>query len=335
MSCCADQTLFASAPDLKLTPKMLSALANMCSAEKPFEDTILIGDFAFAEICVSDEETKELKDIFNTLRNDDAKSFVGQLVDAANAKAKEARKPALAKVAEAMDAEYRRLVKTFFIRVRCFEVYRNSSGASIGRVIAFPDQFSDEYGNNLDAHTEEGMHLGRVSHAKKSKALFSSTVYLGHGQGAAMAQYCGFLKDEEAIVFDSTPLGEAIVQHAVTRKLPDEVQAAPRKESPRDCNVKHFYLEATAKPMESVQPKVVEIIASVHAANLDGGDEKQAEQAKSYFAKRCTCKVAAVLSAAVATRAEKTGRVPAAAWSDMLNAHMTTIHMAPSPYASA
>ncbi|CAD2218041.1 hypothetical protein AGDE_05676 [Angomonas deanei] len=228
--------------DCKVDNKLVSALCHMCTPDKAVDKTSLFGDFAFSEMCVSDEMTLEHKKALEAIRAPIQGDFINRVVEELRSKGDS--KPALAKLADAIDGEYKRLLKVFFLRVRCFIVIRNSTNEPIGRIVAFPEQIADDYGNNLDEHNETGMGKMKVLFAQQSnKSRIGTTLYVGHGAGATMAQICGCLKDEPAVTFDSTYLSEILTRNIFREELPKKFELAERKEGEFPWNILSYYFE--------------------------------------------------------------------------------------------
>lgn len=88
-----------------------------------------------------------------------------------------------------------------------------STGRIIGRIIAFADPLSDDYGNSLEPHAEEDMNAVRVIHAVGPLSANITELYVSH-EGAARAQFVAFLR-KEPILLDGTFLSDVIVPNAV------------------------------------------------------------------------------------------------------------------------
>lgn len=336
-------------PELKVDPTILSVLTSMCTPDKPFERTGLFGDIAFSEVCLSDNDTIKIKECIELLRTDEQKGYVSDVLDALQERAKKDNSPLLEKLTTATETEYKRLCKAFFIRTRCFIVIRNSTHAVIGRVIAFPDQISDDYGNNLDEHNEKGLNTVKVVRAKEAfESRVGSTLYLGHGQGATLAQLCACVADEPAVIFDPTFLSEVLLRNAFRDELPKKFKMEPRKEAQFPWNVLSYFYEGALLQYLPVVSPAIEVVAAELAKRKEekeGGEEKkegaeeeqkaekkEVEQAEAFFAKRTTYLANGVLSPSLSSRAEKTNRYAASMLSDIYTDSMTKVKPGSYPY---
>lgn len=349
----AAHTLFGRA-DLKVDARLLSNLAFMASAEKPVETPTLIGGYAMSEMCVSDAETADIKMYLNTLRSEGQQDFVSQVVAKLRAQVAQSRNHAVAAAADAIESDFARLVKVFFLRVRSYEVIHVESEESVGRIVCFPDQISDDYGNNLEERTEAGVIQSLVDRARGAEKL--ATVYVGHGQGAAMAELCGCAAGRQAIIFDGSLLSSLLVFNAVTHKC---VQSEPEDDGvPHDFNLINYRTEATAKKHDAVVKALTQAVEEVHAEEKaaeeaaeaearkkgeekkkdDKNDErkkKEEEQQKAaveWFENREWYKIGGIVSAAANKRFESTGRYNAKALSDMLVDYTASVRPTEDPY---
>lgn len=349
MSAPAAHTLFGR-PDLKVNARFLSTIAFLASAEKPVETPTLVGDYAMSEMCVSDAETADIKMYLDTLRSEGQKDFVSQIVAKLRA---QSRNHAIAAAADAIESDFARLVKVFFMRVRSYQVIQVSTDEPIGRIVCFPDQISDDYGNNLEERTEAGIIQSIVDRSRGAEKL--PTVYVGHGQGAAMAELCGCAAGRQAIIFDGSVLSSLLVYNAVVHKC---VQSEPEDgDAPREFNLINYRTEAVAAKQDAiVKPiqKAVEEIAAAEKAEEeaaaaearkkgevkkeDKNDERRKKEeakekaAAEWFENREWYMIGGIVSAAASSRFERTGRYNAKALSDMLVDYTASVRPTPNPY---
>lgn len=333
------------ASDLKLSSKTLSILSFMCSPDKPVDAANTMGDIAFSEICISDVESADISVFLDTLRSPGQTRYVSKLVAAIRQEGQQTRNRALVTAADAIESENARILKVFFLRARAYQVIRVSTDEVIGRIVAFPDQISDDYGNNMEVRTEKGIYNTKVNCAHD--AAFLPTVYVGHGQGSAMAQICGFATGQPAIILDGNVLSDVLVQNAVAHKCVKG--EAPSVE--RDWNVIHYQTEACEKRYGATDVKVVEVAKQILAeekaaeakaaekAKKENGGAKANEKpedegypAEKYFGVQEWQKVTGVISSAATSRFERTGRYPSSVLSDMFVNYTTIIRPSAAPY---
>lgn len=344
------QILFG-APDCKLTNKMLGHIASMVTPDLPANNTSMIGDFAFSEICISDVEASTLRDTIIALRNGPNPGYIHEVLDRlAGEKSK-----AVAKVAESIEAEYARICKVFFLRSRCMEVSRVSTNEVIGRIISFPDQISDDYGNNLEPRGEKGMNPGKVAHAYNSGERKGATLYIGHGQGATMAQICACLNDEQCIILDGTITSELLTQNFFQNELPKTVKMEERQGGDREWNILFESLEVVESRLAAGIPAVMEVakeVAQKQAAERAEEAKKKreeerkegkpqppkkegpsdAEVAATYFEKRITNKLSGLVNSAALTRFQGSGKFPASAISNFVTEYTTIVSTSNYPF---
>lgn len=353
MSAAAAHTLFGRS-DLKVNARLLSTFAFLASSEKPVETPTLVGDYAMSEMCVSDAETADIKMYLDTLRSEGQQDFVSQIVQKLRAQAAQSRNHAVAATADAIESEFARLVKVFFLRVRSYQVIQVSTDSPVGRVVCFPDQISDDYGNNLEERSEAGIIQSIVDRSKGAEKL--PTLYVGHGQGAAMAELCGCAAGRQAIIFDANLLSTLLVYNAVTHKC---VQSEPEDgDMPHEFNLINYRTEASAAKQDAVikavKKAVEEIAAEEKAAEEaaaaeakkkgaepkkeDKNDERRKKEeerekaAAEWFENREWYKIGGIVSPAASSRFERTGRYNAKALSDMMVDYTASIRATPNPY---
>ncbi|KPA83292.1 hypothetical protein ABB37_02959 [Leptomonas pyrrhocoris] len=349
----AAHTLFGLA-DLKVNARFLSNVAFMASADKPVETPTLIGDYAMSEMCVSKAETEDLKMYLGTLRSDGQKKFVSQVVEKLRAAAAQTRNRAVAAAADTIESDFAHLAKVFFLRVRSYEVIKVSADKSVGRIVCFPDQISDDYGNNLEEHNETGIIQSLVDRSHNADKL--PTVYVGHGHGAAMAEVCGCATGRQSIIFDGSILSTLLVLNAVTHKC---VLSEPGDDDvPHEFNLMNYRTEATIttqdaiiKPIQTAAEEVLaeekaEEEAAAEEANKNGGGKKeekadaeskkkedeQQKAAMAWFDNRVWHKIGGIVSPAASNHFERTGRYNAKALSDMLLDYTASVRPAEDPF---
>ena len=348
----AAHTLFGHA-DLKVDARFLSNLAFMASSDKPVETPMSVGDYAMSEMCVSDSEAADFKMYLDTIRSVGQEDFVSKVVTKLRAQAAQSRDHAVAATADALECEFARLTKVFFLRARSYQVIKISTDEPVGRVVCFPDQVSDDYGNNLDEHNETGIIQSLVDRSHGAEMM--PTVYVGHGQGAAMAEVCGCATGRQAIIFDASLLSTPLVYNAVRHKC---VQSDPEDvDVPHEFKLIYYRTDATAKKQDAIfktfhkaveevyaEEKAAEEAAAAEASKKgeakkeDKNDErrkKEEEQQKAaleWFENPEWYQIGGIVSAAASSRFERTGRYNAKALSDMLVDYTASIRPAKDPY---
>jgi hypothetical protein len=352
MSAPAAHTLFGLA-DLKVNARFLSNIAFMASAEKPVETPTVHGDYAMSEMCVSDAEMADMKMYLDTLRSAGQQDFVSQVVAKLRAQVAKSRNYAVAAAADSIESEFARLVKVFFLRARSYEVIKVSTEEPVGRIVCFPDQISDDYGNNLEERNEMGVLQSLVDRSRNADRL--PTVYVGHGQGAAMAELCGCAAGRQAIIFDGNILSTILVFNAVTHK---RVQSEPEDgDVPHEFNLINYRTEATAKKQDAVVKAIQQAVEDVYAeekaaeeaaaanAKKNGEvkkdekseerrkkEEEQQQAAVAWFENREWYSIGGIVSAAASQRFDRTGRYNAKALSDMLVDYTASVRPSEDPY---
>ncbi|CAC9514605.1 hypothetical protein, unknown function [Leishmania infantum JPCM5] len=336
--------------DFKIDARFLSHMAFLCSPDKPVETSTLIGSYAMCEICVSEPETADIMMYLDTLRSPGQQAYVGKVTSEMRQAAGASRNTAVAEAADAMDAEFARLKSVFFLRVRSFVVIDTETNETVGRVVTFPGQISDDYGNNLEEHSEHGANQIKVVRAHTAEELI--TVYIGHGQGAAMAQLCACASGGQAIVFDGTTLSELLVHNAVQHKC---VKSEPIDDGvERDWHILHYRSEAWAKKQDATVRATVaaarKIDAEEKAANEAAREgkgpeakkkgesttraaEKEDCSAEKWFKKCEWITVGGIIPVVAQCRFARTGRYNAKALSDMITDYTASMQAAEDPYA--
>ncbi|KPI90199.1 hypothetical protein ABL78_0717 [Leptomonas seymouri] len=341
----AVHTLFGF-PDLKVNAHLLANLAFMASSDKPMESPTLSGGYAMSEMCVSDAETAELKMYLETLRSNGQKTFVSRIVEKLRGEAAQTRNQAVAAAADTIEADYARLLKVLFLRARSYDVIKVSTDKPVGRFVCFPDQISDDFGNNLEEHSEAGVIQSLVARSRDADKL--PTVYVGHGQGAVMAVLCGCATGSQSILFDGTILSTLLVANAVEHKC---VQCEPDEcPVPREFNLINYRTEAMAKKQDAVVKSILKAAGEVKreekAAEArkngeekkenkkderDLKDEEQQKAAAAWIESSEWYKIGAIVSPSASGRFEKTGRYAAKALSNMLADYTATIRPSENP----
>ncbi|EPY23756.1 hypothetical protein STCU_07484 [Strigomonas culicis] len=277
---------------------------------------------------------KKINEVHKLLRTDALKNYVSDVLDAMQERAKKEKSPLLEKLAASMEVEYKRICKAFFVRARCFIVVRTSTNAIIGRVIVFPDQVSDDFGNNLDEHNERGLNALKVVRAKDTfETRVGSTLYIGHGQGATLAELCAAVADEPAIVFDPTFLSEVLLRTVLDDTLPEKFAMDERKEVPFPWNVLYYLHEGPLLHYLPVVPLALDVLKAQLAQRNPGNVTKEQQQLNTFRAKRTTFKASGVLPSSLSSRAEKSCRYHATMLSDIYTDSMTRIQPIKHPYA--
>lgn len=322
-------TLFETT-DCKIDGKMLAQLAQLCSPDLPAATTTMIGDFAFNEICLGVKETDNFKNILLSFREDTHAHYVDDVIARMKKVAADKKCNVMKQLAAATDAEYTRLCNVFFLRVRHFEVTRISTHQIIGRIVSFPDQVSDDYGNNLQTRDEKCMNPGKALHADTATAL--KTVYLGYGQGATMAQILGCLNDTECIVFDGTLCAEVLLRSTFSNPLPEHIKKPEPKEGEENKEDTHawhvisYSLELVGARYAAAIPAALEI-----AAEAAEGKELD-DEAAAYLEKRSGNKITGLVSEALTTRFNQTSKFSTTSLSTLLGEYMTAIRPCAYPY---
>ncbi|GET90838.1 hypothetical protein, unknown function [Leishmania tarentolae] len=336
--------------DFKIDARFLSHMAFLCSPDKPLETPTVMGGYAMSEICVSEPETADIKMYLNTLRSPGQAAYVSKVTSEMRQAAARSRNTAVAEAADAMDAEFQRFKSAFFVRVRSFLVMHTETNEIVGRIVTFPGQISDDYGNNLEEHTEHGAKETKVTRAHVAEGL--TTVYIGHGQGSAMAQLCAFASGNQAIIFDGTTLSELLVHNAVERKC---VKSEPiNSDVERKWHILHYRSEAWAKKQDTTARITLtaakkidaEEKAAEEAANeskvsetknagqlTDTSAEDEDISAKDWFDKLEWHMIGGIIPVAAQHHFTRTGRYNAKALSDMIIDYTASVRAAEDPYA--
>ncbi|KAK7201115.1 hypothetical protein NESM_000172200 [Novymonas esmeraldas] len=340
--------------DFRIDARFLSSVAFLCSPDKPVETSTVIGNYALSEICVSETEAGDINMYLDTLRSPGQASYVSKVIAQIHVAAEQSRNRAAAEAADAMEVEFARFKQVFFLRVRSYEVLRVDTHESIGRIVTFPDQISDDYGNNLDPHSEQGISKTTVERAKGAENL--PTIYVGHAQGAAMAEICACAAGRQAIIFDGTTLSELLVHNAVQqgRVHLDALDGDAQKE----WSILHYRTAASASRQDATAKVTIAAAkkidaeekaardAAIAAKAADGKkngevkskDEaaKEAEQqkaAENWLKKSEWNTIAGIIPAVAQTRFTRTGRYNAKALSDMILDYTASMQAAHDPYA--
>ncbi|KAG5498728.1 hypothetical protein JKF63_03016 [Porcisia hertigi] len=349
MPACAEHTAFG-AEDFKIDGRFLSSMAFLCSPDKPVETSTVIGSYAVNEICVSDAETADIKMYLGTLRSAGQAAYVRKVAAEIRLAARAEGDQAAAEAADAMEAEFCRLKKVFFPRVRSFIVVRVDTGKSVGRIVTFPDQISDDYGNNLEERSEQGFNQHKVNQSHVADAL--KTVYMGHGQGSALAQVCACASGRQVIVFDGTTLSDLLVHNAVQHKCV-KLEPLADDEAEEDWHIIHYRTEASAKRQDAAAKAIITAAHKIDAeekaaaeaakeaeAKLNGdinnkaAAEEEEDNLAEEWLKKCEWNtIGGIIPAVAQNRFLRTGRYNAKALSDMMVDHTVLLQASHDPYA--
>ncbi|KAG5473220.1 hypothetical protein CUR178_03139 [Leishmania enriettii] len=337
--------------DCSIDARFLSHMAFLCSPDKPVETSTVIGKYAVSEICVSEAEAADIKMYFETLRSPGQTAYVSKLTAEMHRAAAACGDSAMAEAADAMMAEYKRFKSVFFLRMRAFVVIHVEKNETVGRILTFPDQISDDYGNNLDEHSEQGINQAKVSQAQFAERL--PTVYVGHAQGAAMAKLCACAYSRQAILFDGTTLSELLVHNAVEQRC---VQPEPMDDEEKRWNLIHYRTEAFAKKQDATAKATMvaakKIDAEEKAAREAAMAAKEEEEKKSgayaiqvakkaeddYYAAQVWLQksewnmIGGIIPTVAQTRFARTGRYNAKALSDMFVDYTVSLRASQDPY---
>ncbi|CBZ28911.1 hypothetical protein, unknown function [Leishmania mexicana MHOM/GT/2001/U1103] len=335
--------------DFKIDARFLSHMAFLCSPDKPVETSTLIGNYAICEICVSEGETADIMMYLDTLRSPGQEGYVGKVTSEMRKAAAASRNTAIAEAADAMDAEFARLKSVFFVRVRSFVVIHTETNEVVGRILAFPGQISDDYGNNLEVHSEHGANQMKVARAHIAGGL--TTLYIGHGQGAAPAQICAGASGSQAILFDGTALSELLVHNALQHgcvqwePLDDEVKG--------NWGILHYRTEAWAKKQNATASATIAAARKIDAEEKGireavgegkvfgakntgestiNATEKEDRSPLNWFKKCEWITVSGIIPVVAQCRFARTGRYNAKALSDMIIDYTASMQAAEDPY---
>ncbi|KAG5472452.1 hypothetical protein LSCM1_03851 [Leishmania martiniquensis] len=338
------------AEDFHIDGRFLSHMAFLCSPDKPVETSTVIGNYAVSEICVSEAEAADIKMYFDTLRSPGQAAYVRKVMAEMRKGGAACDNGTVAEAAEAMATEFQRFESVFFVRVRAFLVIHVESNETVGRIVTFPDQISDDYGNNLEEHSEQGISQSKVVLAQNAEQL--PTIYIGHAQGAAMAQLCACAYSRQAIVFDGTTLSELLVHNAVEQKC---VRPEPMDEGEKSWHIIHYRTEAFAKKQDATAKATItaarKVDADERAAKAAKGTKVEEEKKTGEFAAKAAQKeeedyraakawfkkcewntVGGIIPAVAQTRFTRTGRYNAKALSDMMVDYTVSMRAAHDPY---
>lgn len=341
----AAYTLFGAA-DLPVNARFLSNIAFLTSPDKPVETSTVVGNYAISEMCVAEGEAADFKMYLDTLRSAGQAAYVSKIA----AEIRQANSRAANETAEALESEFARFKKTFFLRVRSFQVLSIATGEPQGRIVTFPDQISDDYGTNLDVHNEQGISQSMVNRAQGAEAL--PTVYVGHGQGSAMAQLCACASGNQAIIFDGTTLSNLLVGNAVAHQC---IKSEPVAETERQFNVIFYRTNASASKQDATLAAVdaaakkvaaqeaKEAAAAKAAAEAEARKngqqipkpEEEDKSAEDFFKTVEYISIGGIIPAAAQARFNKTGRYNAKALSDMFVDYTASVQAAQNPYPQA